>query len=56
MIKLSLCLINDQAMKVCGGSGGIAILFFISALDGGDRSASRRGRFTSRKEPSVPIE
>jgi hypothetical protein len=43
--KLSLCLIKHYAMKTYGGSGGIAPPFSTSALDGGEWSASRPGRF-----------
>jgi hypothetical protein len=47
-IKLSLCLIERHAMMIYGGVGGTA--FVISALDGGEGSASRHGRLT-RREP-----
>jgi hypothetical protein len=33
-------------MKTYGGSGGIALSFLTTALDGGEWSASRPGRFT----------
>jgi hypothetical protein len=36
-------------MKAHRGSGGIALCFFTSALDGGEFSASRTGRFTPRE-------
>jgi hypothetical protein len=36
-------------MKVYWGSGGIASLIFNSALDGGEWSASRPGRYTPRE-------
>jgi hypothetical protein len=45
---MSLCLTKYQAMKAYWRSGGIA------ALDGGQWSASRPGRFTPRKRaPSI---
>ena len=34
----------------------MATSFLTSALDGSEQSVSRPGRFTSEKEPSVPIE
>jgi hypothetical protein len=43
-------------MKTYGGGGGIAPLFLVWALDGGEWSASRPGRFTPGKEPPVPVE
>jgi hypothetical protein len=36
-------------MKVYGGVGTTASLFFTSALDGGERTASRPGSFTIRE-------
>jgi hypothetical protein len=36
-------------------SGGISTHSLASALDGGEWSASRPGRFTPREEPLVPI-
>jgi hypothetical protein len=36
-------------MKMNGGGGGIAPAFLTSALDGGERSASRTSRFTPRE-------
>jgi hypothetical protein len=36
-------------MNPCGGSGDITLPFLNSALDGGKRSASRHGRYTSRE-------
>jgi hypothetical protein len=36
-------------METCGGSGILAPPFFISLLGGGERSASRPGRFTPRE-------
>jgi hypothetical protein len=41
-----LCLINHYAMKMYWGSGGIAQASLMSALDGGEWSASSPGRFT----------
>jgi hypothetical protein len=40
-----MCLVKHYAMETYG-SGGIAPPFFISALVGGEWSASRPGRFT----------
>jgi hypothetical protein len=38
-------------MKAYWGNGGIApLIFFTSAIDGGEWSASRPGRFTSREK------
>jgi len=36
-----------HVMKACGGSRGLALLFLIRAVDGGEWSASRPGRFAS---------
>jgi hypothetical protein len=47
-VKLSVCVINQDAMKMYGG-GGIAPLFLTSTVDGGEWSASRPCRFTSEK-------
>jgi hypothetical protein len=44
--KLSLCLITHYAMMIWG-SGGIAPPFLTQAVDGGELTASRPGRFTS---------
>jgi hypothetical protein len=38
-----------------GGSGRIAPPFLTSALDGGEWSASRHGRFNPEKIATVPI-
>jgi hypothetical protein len=46
---LSLCLTKHHAKKAYWRSGGIAPALFTSALDGGEWSASRLGRFTPRK-------
>jgi hypothetical protein len=54
MVKLSLCLINKHhAMKTY--IGGIAPTFLTSTLDGGEQSASRPSRFTSRERAPVPV-
>jgi len=37
-------------MKACSGSGGTAPLILTSALDGGEWSTSRPGRFSPGKE------
>jgi hypothetical protein len=50
-----LNLTKHHAMKMYGGSGGIAPPFLISALDGDELLASHPGRFTSGNEPPVPI-
>jgi hypothetical protein len=44
--KLSLCSVTHYAMRTHKGSEGIAPPFLTSALDGGEGSASRSGRFT----------
>jgi hypothetical protein len=44
-------------MKTYVGSGSIAPPFLTSAIDGGERSASRPGRFTSwERAPRCPLE
>jgi hypothetical protein len=48
LVKLSLCLTKHHPMKTYSGSGGIAPRILTSALDGGEWSASRPGRFTPR--------
>jgi hypothetical protein len=55
-VQLSLCLINwaSRHEDVCG-SGGKVLSFLTSPLDGCERSLSRPGRFTPRKESLVPI-
>jgi hypothetical protein len=46
-VKLSLCLINEAlCYKDVWGNGCIDLCFLPSALVGGERSASRPGRFT----------
>jgi hypothetical protein len=42
-------------MKAYGGVDVLIHIFLISALDGGEWSASRPGRFTPGKGPPVPI-
>jgi hypothetical protein len=44
--KLSLCLIKHHAMKKYWGVEVQLHVFLISALDGGEWSASHHGRFT----------
>jgi hypothetical protein len=44
-VKSSLCLTKHHAMKTDWGSVGIAPYILTPALDGGEWSASRRGRF-----------
>jgi hypothetical protein len=46
---VSLCLTKHHAMKTYWGSGGIVPRIFSSARDGGEWSASRPGRFTTRE-------
>jgi hypothetical protein len=48
-VKLSLCVSKHRAMKMYGGSGGIAPAFLTLSLDGGERSASRSGGFVPRE-------
>jgi hypothetical protein len=50
-----LNLINHYVRKVYGGVDVYIHIFLTSALVGGEWSASRPGRFTPGKEPSVPI-
>jgi hypothetical protein len=55
-VKLSLCLINQAPLhKDVWGSVGIVPTFLTSALDGGEWSVSRRGRFTPGRESVVFI-
>jgi hypothetical protein len=50
--RLSLCLLSQALChKDIWGSGGIAPPFLTSALDGGEWSASRSGRFITRERP-----
>jgi hypothetical protein len=48
-LKLSLCLTKHHAMKMYWGVEVWLHAFLISALDGGEWSASRLGRFTPRE-------
>jgi hypothetical protein len=48
-VKLSLCLTKHHAMKACWEWRYSSTLSFTSALDGGEWSASRPGRFTPRE-------
>jgi hypothetical protein len=50
---LSLFLTKHEAMKAYWGSGSIAPHILTTALDGGEWSASRPGRFTPREEDPV---
>jgi hypothetical protein len=45
-MKTFHCLTKHQAMKMYGGSGGIALCILTSALDRVEWSASRPGSFT----------
>jgi hypothetical protein len=49
MVKFSLCLTKNQAMKRIGGVEVYLHTFLTSALDGGEWSASRPGLFTPRE-------
>jgi hypothetical protein len=54
--KLSLCLVNHALPhEDVWGSAGIAALFLTAALDGGEWSASRHGRFTPEERFPLPI-
>jgi hypothetical protein len=55
-VKLSLCLSTTPRRRI-GGIGVYIHAFFDlgTALDGGEWSASRPGRFIPRKELLVPI-
>jgi hypothetical protein len=55
--KLSLFLTKHYATKTYWGEEVYIHAFLISALDGGEWSASRHGRFTLEKRapPTVPI-
>jgi hypothetical protein len=56
-VKSSLCLINCGLRHEDGwGSGGIALRYLTSALDGGEWSASCPGRFTLGKFPRYPLD
>jgi hypothetical protein len=48
-VKLSLCLTKHHAMKAYWRKGCIVHTFLTSALDGGEWSTSRPGRFTPRE-------
>jgi hypothetical protein len=48
-VNLSLRLTKHHTVKMYWGSGDIAPPILTSALDGGEWSASRPGRFTPRK-------
>jgi hypothetical protein len=55
-VKLPLCLTKHRSMKTYWGSGGIAPRNLTSALDGGEWSASRPGRFCTRERaPWYPL-
>jgi hypothetical protein len=60
MVKFSLCLTNEALLhENIRGSGYIYIyihIFLISALAGGEWSASRLGRFTPGKSPHYPLD
>jgi hypothetical protein len=45
-----LCLTKHHAMKTYWGSRGIAPRILVLALDGGERSALRSGRFTPKEK------
>jgi hypothetical protein len=48
-VKLSLCLIKHHSIKTYGGVEVYLHAFLISALDGGEWSASHPGRYTNRE-------
>jgi hypothetical protein len=48
-VNMSLCLTNHHAMKTNGGVEVYRHAFLTFALDGGEWSASRPGRFTPRE-------
>jgi hypothetical protein len=53
-VKVPLCLTKHHAIKTHWWSGGISQLTLTSALDGGEWSASRPGRFiSSERAPST---
>jgi hypothetical protein len=55
-IRDTFIVVTEHAMKAYGG---VAVQFqqlLNSTIDGGEWSTSPPGRFTSAKEPSVPIE
>jgi hypothetical protein len=54
MVKLSLCLTKYHVMKMYGGVEVQLHLIFISALDGGEWSASGPGRITLGEKAMVP--
>jgi hypothetical protein len=51
--KMSLCSIKHEAMKTWG-SGGIALPFLASVIDGGKWQAARSGALSSEKTHPVP--
>jgi hypothetical protein len=52
-VKLSLCLTKHHVMKTYWGVEVYLHAFLISALDGGEWSTSRPGRFTPRERASA---
>jgi hypothetical protein len=54
-VKLTLCLTKHYAMKTYGGVDVYIHVFLTLAQVGDEWSASCLCRFTSGKEPSVPI-
>jgi len=55
-VMLSLCLTKHHAMKMQWGVEVQLHAFLSSAIDGGEWSASRPGRFTPRKSPWYPLD
>jgi hypothetical protein len=51
-VKLPLCSIEHHVMKAYGGVGGVAPPFLTSALDRGERSASRPCSFIPEERAS----
>jgi hypothetical protein len=52
-MKVKGKVVKHYAMKTYGGSGGIALLFLTSALDGSEWSASSPGSFTPGEKGPV---
>jgi hypothetical protein len=55
-IKSSLCLTKHHDMKAYCGMKAQLHAFLTSALEGGEWSASRPGRFSPGKEPTYPLD
>jgi hypothetical protein len=55
-VQITGTTVHEHVMTVYVGVEIQVHPFLTSVLDGGERSVSRPGRFTSGKEPSVPVE